>query len=142
MHRVARHIQRMEFSKVEQYCRTIRSGDLTPGKMPRRPSAMVRYAGKRYTSRDILDCVFGTSRRPIVVRPNDYPYDVASTVAHNVMWFHPSKFDSVPESERIDAILEGMYDTNVYHVTWFKNPREWQSVPGVPHVHVFVTEID
>lgn len=133
-------MKRMEFSKLRRYCQRIRSGDLSLGKMPRRPSSA--YDGKKYTSQDILDRVFVSAKGPIVLRPNEYPYDVASNVDHYVLWFHPTKFDVVPSSSRVDDILQGMYNTDLYNVTWFKNPREWQSVPGVPHVHVFVTGID
>ncbi len=124
----------MDFQKVKRYCTDIRSGNLSPGKMPRRNST---YSGKKYTASDIIRKVF-TTTSPISIRRNDYPYDVARDVEHNVMWFHPNKFDCVPEQDRIDDMLSNTYDPDLYDVAWFQNPREWQSIPDVPHVHVFL----
>lgn len=131
----------MDFSTVKRYCQTIRSGDLGPGKMPRRQSVTRRYASKQYTTSDIVSKVFPTFR-PIAIRPNDYPYDVTKDVQHHVMWFHPNKFDFVPDEGRVDEMLHHVYDPDLYDIAWFQNPKEWQSVPTVPHIHVFVRELE
>lgn len=72
--------------------------------------------------------------RPItLILPNDFPYSVDPGITHVLIW------SKVPLSkEHVETLLDETYGANVYEWSFFVNPPETQSIPSMPHVHVFM----
>ncbi|KAI8989943.1 hypothetical protein BDB01DRAFT_487125 [Pilobolus umbonatus] len=72
-------------------------------------------------------------RPPVILLPNDFPYNVASDIKHILIWsLQPLNRDY------IEDILNINYGSHLYEWVYFVNPPEIQSVRKLPHVHVFI----
>ncbi|KAI8091892.1 hypothetical protein BDF21DRAFT_410454 [Thamnidium elegans] len=68
-----------------------------------------------------------------LVLPNDFPYSVDPGIDHILIW------SKTPiDSELVSEILEERYGSNNWEWTYFVNPPQWQSVPSLPHTHIFL----
>jgi len=93
----------------------------------------------------------------LVLEKNSFPYDVENGVEHLVLWDfrdsfflehgHPKKEKSGPLTEKETRQLMADYrqflKDNIplnlnLECTLRINPPEWQSVPSIPHCHVFL----
>lgn len=74
-----------------------------------------------------------TTRPPVIILPNDFPYSVEEGISHILLW------SQIPLSrDYIEDILESKYGHKEYEWVYFVNPPEIQSVRKLPHVHVFM----
>lgn len=69
----------------------------------------------------------------ILILNNDFPYSVDPGIEHILIW---SKEPLA--SDYVESLLDSNYGCHVWEWIYFVNPPEWQSVPRLPHVHVFM----
>ncbi|KAI9478782.1 MAG: hypothetical protein EXX96DRAFT_572269 [Benjaminiella poitrasii] len=74
-----------------------------------------------------------SSELGILILPNDFPYSVDPGIEHILIWSKEPLASDVVES-----ILEKKYGSSIWEWVYFVNPPEWQSIPRLPHVHVFM----
>lgn len=68
-----------------------------------------------------------------MVLPNDFPYSVVPGIEHILIW------SKVPmQQEKILEILEERFGSKEWEWIFFVNPPQWQSVPSLPHTHIFM----
>ena len=68
-----------------------------------------------------------------LVLKNDFPYSVTPGIEHILIW---SKSGMDPD--QVTEILEERYGSQDWEWCFFVNPPEWQSVPSLPHTHIFL----
>lgn len=74
-----------------------------------------------------------TSKPPVIILPNDFPYSVEEGIQHILLW------SQIPLSrDYIEYILETNFGSQNYEWVYWVNPPEIQSVKKLPHVHVFM----
>ncbi|KAI8643068.1 hypothetical protein BD408DRAFT_365554 [Parasitella parasitica] len=71
--------------------------------------------------------------KPILVLPNDFPYSVDPGIEHILIWSKEPL-----DAEYVESVLDERYGATVWEWVYFVNPPEWQSIPTLPHVHVFM----
>ncbi|KAI8883550.1 hypothetical protein K501DRAFT_333247 [Backusella circina FSU 941] len=72
--------------------------------------------------------------RPItLILPNDFPYSVDPGITHVLIW---SKVPLL--KQHVESLLDERYGSSIYEWSYFVNPPEVQSIPSMPHVHVFM----
>ncbi|KAL9546331.1 hypothetical protein MBANPS3_006718 [Mucor bainieri] len=71
--------------------------------------------------------------KPILVLPNDFPYSVDPGIEHVLIW---SKAPLA--ADFVESVLDERFGARIWEWIYFVNPPEWQSVPTLPHVHVFM----
>lgn len=47
-----------------------------------------------------------------------------------------------PGSKQIEGAIAKHYDPERYKVAWYINARQFQTVPALPHVHLWVVDKD
>ncbi|KAI7900765.1 uncharacterized protein BX663DRAFT_476262 [Cokeromyces recurvatus] len=68
-----------------------------------------------------------------LILPNDFPYSIDPGIEHVLIWSkEPLAADFV------ESLLEKNYGSSVWEWVYFVNPPELQSIPRLPHVHVFM----
>ena len=76
-------------------------------------------------------------REPIFT-PNDFPYHLAETIQHWLIWFDP-------KPEQIETVIQNLVDREFPKAKFdrltFVNPPRLRSVSDVFHAHVFVRKI-
>ncbi|CEP17432.1 hypothetical protein [Parasitella parasitica] len=72
--------------------------------------------------------------KPILVLPNDFPYSVDPGIEHVLIW---SK-EPLVDKTFIESLLDERYGATVWEWVYFVNPPELQSIPTLPHMHVFM----
>ena len=71
--------------------------------------------------------------RDYVFAPNRFPYHTVDNVLHYLLWFRPGyKISPQIVKREVHKIFPG------HRFVAFINYPEFQSVPGVPHYHVFI----
>lgn len=94
------------------------------------------------------------------IMPNDWPYGLAPGISHIVVWLK-TPLPTAPERGDLTATGKKLVESFVRHefgkrvaehdrstvddamdakVTWFKNWKSLQSVPGLEHVHVLLRD--
>ncbi len=66
----------------------------------------------------------------LVLRPNDFPYNLASGLRHDVLWSEGGPLDEVAIAAYIALNFAG------HETLHFVNPPALQSVPTIFHVHI------
>lgn len=91
----------------------------------------------------------------LVLEENLFPYDIEPDVQHLVLWdfrdclWNHNQFDKVESSKTKQELNQLMVDYRQFlkkkfgphsnlECTLRINPPEWQSVPSIPHCHVFL----
>lgn len=66
--------------------------------------------------------------------PNDFPYELSDDIFHSIFWYK----DSTMNIKEIENILVSEFlDANKYEFILWINPIGAQSIPHIPHCHVF-----
>lgn len=68
-----------------------------------------------------------------LVLKNDFPYSVDPGIDHILIWSKKPLAE-----EQVTEILEDRYGSETWEWSFFVNPPQWQSVPTLPHTHVFL----
>lgn len=71
--------------------------------------------------------------KPILVLPNDFPYSVDPGIEHILIWSKEPL-----SADYVESVLDDRYGSQIWEWIYFVNPPEWQSVPSLPHVHIFM----
>lgn len=107
----------------------------------RSPDVQARYEAHRAQLRaegisladHIKATVFKNSTSPAVVTENTFPYDVEPGIQHLLLWSNPAVTRSLGQT------LPPPYNTiPADRIALVRNSKQSQSVPELPHVHLFV----
>ncbi len=80
-----------------------------------------------------------------VLSKNNFPYNIADNIEHNIIWFNPKVFNKrqhiimnkvyLEQIIKIKLYLKNKVDTTDY--IYFMNSSGIQSVNGIYHIHLF-----
>jgi hypothetical protein len=76
----------------------------------------------------------------IVLRQNDFPYDLPDGVYHYLLWSN-CKGSGTPTTlsrEFIESYLTISFPSTHYQTLFFVNPAALQSIPGIFHAHILL----
>ena len=72
---------------------------------------------------------------------NNFPYDMEEGIIHYVIWFKLESFSDFNNPIEVSKIIQKFKEDNsleIQDTVFFQNIERLRSVPGIPHIHVFV----
>ena len=91
----------------------------------------------------IMDTVFRNSEEKYIFQKNNFPYHTFDGIEHHVLWLNPRKMESVLldwneiRSLICEKIFESNFEVMENYCVYFQNAVKYQSIRGIPHVHIF-----
>lgn len=78
------------------------------------------------------------NNRCVAIQPNEYPYDLEDGIKHWLVWGNPEyQMKNDDFLDLADEAIREEFSDKPVDLIWFQNPKVWQSIPDVLHVHLF-----
>ena len=93
----------------------------------------------------LFNLVFGNNDMDVIIRLNDFPYTLESTIIHYVIWLRPgqNKYNFNPRMDKtlldyIYSTLEGIHDINDDNMVYFRNASRYRTINSINHYHLMI----
>ena len=83
---------------------------------------------------EYIKCILNKIEGNIVIRKNDYPYDLEENILHYVVW--------MKGDESKEDVVNYLDNLTLLDYVLFENVGELKSVPEIRHYHLFLLEKD